>query len=289
MNQPSPLQKIAGVIITVSVLVFILANYHHKQLSDQPTTDQSLTKGLNYLDHSNKVSPLQWLLMDYLARKFDLDSKFLAANRQFQPPTEPQATVEYQVYKRIAFPDQLVDTLPPSDNDPTNRMVVAALHCDHIPLPADFAQLLQSNADAGDYQLTHVAFSLERMNENGCPLPEDQDQKLRQQLKTGLLSIIQNSQTIPDLRYEALAMLMHIGFRNEVKQPWIDQVVREQSDDGGWQDRADSPSNDHATVLAIWAILEYSRPDAPPEPMLHHPAPSVALASVTRLRPVLAL
>ncbi len=238
--------------------------------------------GLDYVDKSPDVSPVQWLLMDYLARKFELDSKFLAANRNFQLPTEPQAAAEFQTYRRIAYPDQLVDSLP-SDNDPTNRMVMEALHCDHIPLPADFTQLIQSNTDAGGYQLTHVAFSLERMNENGCPLPADQDQKLRDQLKVGMVDIIDNPNTDPetgtgpDLRYEALAMLMHIGYRDQVKQSWIEQIIKEQSSDGGWKNRFDATEdNDHATVLALWALLEYSQPGVASEPMLHHPVPSVA-------------
>ncbi len=235
----------------------------------------AVQRGLDYLrDPSTQVAPMQWLLMDYLQRKFGLDSYFSATGKDIKPPTDPLDATEFQIHRRIAYPNQQINTLPMEGASPMRQMMMAATHCDHMPLPLEFDKLLQSNIDAGSYELTHVAYSLERMAENGCPLPDEEDTQMRQQVAERMVSLATDQETIPDLRYESIAFLMHMHRRDLVQPEWIDQIVAQQQSDGGWKITTGAQaSSDHATVLALWALLEYINPDTPNEPVLRRTMP----------------
>lgn len=233
----------------------------------------SVNRGLDYLDRtSDNVSGLSWLMLDYLQRKFDLDSKFSTKKHIIKTPTEEQDALEFQIHRRIAYPSELVDKLPLDGASQMRQMMMIATHCDHIPLPPDFERLVKQNIESGEYDLTHVAYSLERMKENGCSFPKDKDQQLRQQAAYGMKKLAANSDTRSDLRYEAIAFLLHMGRRDLIQKSWLDTLLSEQQADGGWKlSSSENKSHDHATVLAIWGLLEYSRPDVPAEPVLRRP------------------
>lgn len=235
--------------------------------------ETSINTGLAYLkDNEEQIAYSQWFILDYLQRKYGLDEAFSARNREISPPQEEDSLQEFHVHKRIAYPDQLINELPLEGASSMRQMMMMAAHCDHIPLPADYEQLVRKNIQAGDYDMTHVAFSLERMKENGCAFPAELDKELRDDVSQRMVDLAKDISTKPDLRYEAVAFLMHMGRRDLVQAEWIKQIVQQQQPDGGWKvNHEDSASNDHATVLALLALLEYSRPNAPNEPMLRRP------------------
>lgn len=235
--------------------------------------EMSITKGLAYLKNNQEnVEYSQWFILDYLQRKYSLDEAFSAGNREISPPQEEESLQEFHVHKRIAYPDQLVNVLPLEGASSMRQMMMMATHCDHIPLPIDYEQLVRKNIQAGEYDMTHVAFSLERMKENNCAFPNALDRELRDDVARRMVDLAEDTTTKPDLRYEAIAFLMHMDRRDLVKAEWINQIVEQQQPDGGWKvNHEDSASNDHATVLALWALLEYSRPNAPNEPVLRRP------------------
>jgi hypothetical protein len=231
----------------------------------------SIQQGLDYLDLSGQVSPLQWLLVDYLQRRFALDPRFSAFNRPIAVPGDAGAAAEFRVYQRIAYPAATVGSLPTTP-DPTSRLVMQAMECDRIPLPSDFRPQLSAQIDAGGYALTHMAFSLELMQENGCRLSDDQ--LLETRLIPGLMDLAGRPSVAPDLRYEATAMLAFIGRGDLIQPEWIRQMALEQNADGGWPGDGPGVSNDHATVLAVWALLAHTNPGRPNQPMLRRPGHS---------------
>lgn len=235
--------------------------------------EKSVERGLDYLDrNSGQVSPLQWLILDYLDRKFSLGPRFEFAKRHIQPPNEALDAEDFKIHKRIAQPDQLVDKLPYEEAPPIRKMMMAATHCDHIPLPRDYEQLLQQNLELGDYNMTHVSYSLERMQENGCSLPKEQDSELRDTVSARMAELIKKTDAKAELRYEAVAFLINMGRPELITTDMVDKIVTEQQADGGWKISNDSPaSSDHATVLALWALLEYSQPNAPKVPVIRRP------------------
>lgn len=260
-------------MVGAALLISVMSNRVPEATVTTEQYEASIQKGLDYLNNNaGKVSGLQWLLLDYLQRKFDLDPVFGAGNRTIQPPaTEPEAT-DFNIHRRIAYPDQLINRLPNSGLTPMRQMMAMATHCDHIPLPKDFKALLEQNIAAGGYDLTHVAYGLERLKENSCAFSLKEDQQLREQVALRMARLVTSPDITLDLRYEAIAFLMHIGRRDLVQRQWLDQIVSEQQATGSWQATAgaDEPS-DHATLVALWALLEYTRPNAPDEPVLRRP------------------
>jgi hypothetical protein len=266
-------QLLLAGLLALIVVGAISAFYYDRAFPKRTVhPEQAITKGLSYLRHtSDTVSPFQWLLLDYLQRKFELDPFFSASGKTIEPPTGRFDVVEFNIQTRIAYPDKLINSLPIEGASPMRQMVMAATHCDYIPLSPNFDKLLQKNIESGGYDLTHVAYSLERMKENGCALPAEQN--IRSLVAKRIAALITDKQTSRDLRYESVALLMHMHRRDLVKPQWIDQIVTEQQPSGGWKvNLSDEGSNDHATVLALWALLEYMNPDAPNEPVLRRPA-----------------
>lgn len=235
---------------------------------------KSVSRGLSYLNNNaGQVSPLQWLIVEYLDRKFNLGPTYSFANRHVVVPTEEIDAEDFKIFKRIAEPDQLIDKLPYDKAAPIRKMMMAAAHCDHIPLPLGYDQLLEQNLELGGYNMTHVSFSLERMHENRCSLSEGQDKELRESVATKMAELSRKSDINDELRYEAVAFLINMGRRELVTSDVVDKIVAEQQADGGWKISSDKPSSsDHATVLAVWALLEYSQPGAPKVPVIRRPS-----------------
>ncbi len=270
---------IIGVIVLGATGSFVVVQMTHQPTIAAPQGAAAepyraaISRGLEYLDtHAETVQPFQWLWIDYLQRRFNLDPKFAAANRTIPAGSDEQEQSEYDIHKRVAFPNALIDKLPYDSAEPGRQMMMAATHCDHIPLPHNFEDLLKRNLKAGGYDLTHLPYSLMVMAENGCGLAERDNQALLNPAANAIAKLAANPKTIRDLRYEAVMMLMHMGRRELVKPAWLDQMLREQQADGGWKLSADeSDSNDHATMLAVWALLEYTQPDAPAKVMIRRP------------------
>lgn len=238
--------------------------------------EASIKEGLDYLESTaNNISPLQWLMIDYLQRKFSLGPELSATQRNIKPPlNEPDAT-DFRVYQRIINPDALVESLPTSEISPMRQMLMSAAHCDHIPLPSNFPELLSSNVDDGGYNLTHVAFAFGLMEDNACAINPESDLKIREATTQGLVKLADKKDVSEDLHYEAIAFLLHLGRRDLVKARWINQIASAQQPDGGWTILAqDKTSSDHATVVALWALLEYSRPETPQTPIIRPPSTS---------------
>jgi hypothetical protein len=270
--------KIHVFLIVVLVVVTTIGFYFSLRTfpnisANVPNTQQyeaSISKGLDYLESTaNNISPLQWLMIDYLQRKFSLEQQYSAVQREIKPPSnEPDAT-DFKVYRRIIEPDSLIKSLPTTDVSPMRQMLMSAAHCDHIPMPSNFYELLKNNINAGGYNLTHVAFALGLMKDNSCPLSPENDLIIREATIQGLVQLADKTDVSEDLRYEAVAFLLHLGRRDLVQPRWLNKITEAQQPDGGWSILAqDKTSSDHATVVALWALLEYSRPETPESPII---------------------
>lgn len=233
----------------------------------------AIENGIGYLNRTaDSISPLQWLILDYLQRKFSLDPKLSATHRSIQPPSNEVEAADFRIFYRIIDPDALIETLPLSSASPMRQMMMSAAHCDHIPLPPDFESLLRRNLESGGYDLTHIGISLEFMKENGCTLPAEQDKQMREEVAVAMVNLVDDPGVSEDLKYEAIAFIIHLGRRDLVQARWFDSIVAAQNSDGGWSVlKQDSASNDHATVLALWSLLGFVNPEAPELPLLRRP------------------
>lgn len=235
----------------------------------------TLTRGQENLVRSiTQIAPFERLILDYLQRKYGLSQDLSASHTPIYPPVQGQGEnlEQFLVFRRISYPDDLIRTLPTVVNDPIDKMMMAAAYCDRIKLPKDFVPLVRSNLAVGGYNLTHVIFAMKLLNDNGCAVPGIQNSNFRNEIATKVQTLITDPSTAADLRYEAIAFLIDMGRVDLVQPSWISQIVSEQQIDGGWKQSQEAPTtSDHATILAFWALLQYTHPNAPNEPMIRRP------------------
>jgi len=137
-----------------------------------------------------------------------------------------------------------------------------SMYCRQFPLPDYFVALLQAKAQLGGYELTHAALQYQCARFNGCLEGNTPNEKLlEQQLLTGLQAI---AQTAPpqfpdnDIRIEAMVMLYYMGHPELVNPEWLNWVLSIQLPNGGWSEFSnDTATGDHATILALWLLLEH--------------------------------
>ncbi len=220
---------------------------------------------------TTSAHPFQRLLFDYLQRSYNLPAELSVTNAPFDIPTaQTQSAIELRYLARIAFPEKVFKdgiSVPLAGTSLTN---VYAANCDNLSLPKNFWNTMQDNYGRGEYDLTHVALAFRFIRDNNCDIP-DSAKVLESQVNRGMLAIAGGSATIADLRYEAIAFLLLSGNRSDVKQEWIDQIAKEQMPNGGWAAEIGSKTaNDHSTVLAMWALLQYSRPSVEYQPLIRH-------------------
>jgi hypothetical protein len=137
--------------------------------------ERAQTAALRYFATSVETADPSWLsLFGYMHRRFGVDAR-LASGASAHTVRDGVARPEvYAIYRRIDDPDAQVDkaaiaALPTA----IDRITASALHCDRIPLPADWVEILAKASRAGAYALTHAVLATEWTVENGCRTRQD--------------------------------------------------------------------------------------------------------------------
>lgn len=212
-----------------------------------------------------------WLsLFGYMHRRFGVDAR-LASGAPAHELRDGIARPEvWAIYRRIDDPGAQVDkgaiaALP----SPIDRITASALHCDRIPLPPDWVQILARASRAGAAALPHAVLATEWTVENGCRSRQDVAALHGEQVRLLEQLIEQRNanqyKAATDLWIEAMAMLDYTGAGDRIRPEWIDDMLSQQRPDGGWprQPRA-TASDPHASALALWVVLAQRQPQAPP-------------------------
>lgn len=228
---------------------------------------------LRYFATAVTTADPSWLsLFGYLYRRYGVEAR-LASGAPAHALRGGVARPEvYAIYRRIDDPDARVDkaaiaALPTA----IDRITASALHCDRIPLPPDWVEILARASRAGAYALTHAVLATEWTVENGCRTRQEVTALHAEQVRL-LEQLVEARATLParyaaatDLWIEAVAMLDYAGAGDRVRDAWIDDLLAQQRADGGWprQPRA-ARSDPHATALALWVVLARRQPQALP-------------------------
>ncbi len=287
----TPRKLIHTVLIVLMVYVFLwggvlikskLERDHNKRINAAKQTqikelskeELAIKKAQDHLMNSiSSVDTSERIFFSYLQRKFNLP-KVLGAEGPpidlYEDPRTYPAEIHYLA--RIAYPDKIVRELPKYELDDGVKVTnIYSANCDHIPLPGNFWQTVEQNISTGSYYVAHVALALEMMKNNGCPLPVNADD-ISERVAKELSNIAGDANVIADLRYEAVAFLFMTDRNDLVKPEWIDRIISEQREDGSWSKEVGGDRNDpHSTLLALWSLLEYSRPNTPDEPLIRRP------------------
>lgn len=225
-----------------------------------------------FATHVQQLDP-GWLgMFGYTHRRFGMVATLASGQAAHAASGDAGRPELFEIYRRIDDPLAFVAAhriaaLP----TPIDRTTARALHCDRIPLPGDWIEVLRKGSLAGGYALTRSVLATEWSVENGCRSRQDVA-ALRADQIAWLVTFVsrrhelsEEFEAITDMWIEAVAMLHYIGAGDMVRREWVEELVRIQNDDGGWsRNPYQSRSDPHTTALALWVLLEHLEPDSPP-------------------------
>ena len=216
----------------------------------------AVANAIGFFKDSREPHALLWLAV--MHRRFGIGEFADALQRYDRVLVEqPEQAPLRRVLRRFADRD---NPLRPEDWDAvtlqSDRILVCALYCDRLGLPASFAEMLRKTASAGGYALTHVILTWCWVDDNGCALS----------LPAGFMdsvfdasaAIVNEDPTIvSDLRLEAAAFLHLAGQGARVDDAFFERVIASQNGDGGWGESRNQQgrSDWHSTVLGLLLLL----------------------------------
>ena len=175
-------------------------------------------------------------------------------------PEHPDRAPVLRVFRRMFDAD---NPLEPDDwqhvTIQTDRLLVTALYCDRLGLPADFAEALGRAVSQGGYAATHALLSWIWIRENGCKLAVP-DGFVDDMYRTVAEIIDEDPTSVNDIKLEAAAFLCLARASARVDLGFVRRVIRFQNDDGGWGVPAEGAGNPdesswHSTILALIIVL----------------------------------
>jgi hypothetical protein len=265
------------------IAVFVVVGLSSSQAISWATPgrlEQARGRALNYFATQVRTPDPGWLsLFGYLHRRFGLEARLASGALPHQLKDGVGRPEVFAIYRRIDDPSAAITKQQIADlPTPIDRITATALHCDRIPVPDDWIEILRKGSAAGAYALTHSVVATEWTVENGCRARADVA-ALQQEQITLLVRFIEQRHelagrfdAITDMWIEAVDMLYYIGARESVQSAWIDEILALQRDDGGWPRHPRAPRSDpHATALAIWVLLENLQPNAARIPWIRQP------------------
>lgn len=123
-----------------------------------------------------------------------------------------------------------------------------------------FSDMLWQYTRSGGRDLTHAALCLAWLQEQGMTTTVENADSLQRYQVASLTSLAQVEGYNTDTGLEALLGLIRLGHSRDIQPEWIAAVLQAQHPDGGWPrtTEANESSDMHATLLALWVLLDYS-------------------------------
>jgi len=237
--------------------------------------DLAIVKTINYIKSKKDNFELSTgLFLNYLNRKFPqeklpkFDDIYGGLNVFENDEYEKQ-----RLYQRLVNPTAKISTSVLNDytkNNPVEDLqyiMLAGMYCDQIPLTDLYWEKIKAQNALNGYFLTHAMLSLHFMECNECKA-SDELSEIKQTQIIQLQKLIETT-AIADLKYEAIAILKLVASQTKIKQEWIDEIIENQYENGGWSANLGKQTpNDHTTLLALWVLLESKNSKAEPVCMI---------------------
>ncbi|PVX26081.1 MAG: hypothetical protein CW691_02535 [Candidatus Bathyarchaeum sp.] len=239
--------------------------------NNEPTEADIQTVIENAVDYLEvNCDPYGLLFLDAMYRRFGVAEFADAVERYDQTDTDthPEGAA-LRIFRRIVDRDnQYRDGDLNALHIDIDLLTEPALYCDRFGLPEDYAEMIQSAVDTGDYLLTHALLSLIWIEENGCEvtLPEGFVEQTYSDV-ADLINYYPDMTPYLDLRVEAAAFLCLAGQSDLVENDFVEYILETQLIDGSW-DNINSERRWHTTVLALILLLHVENPSASYPPML---------------------
>lgn len=262
-----------GAIAAAAIVVGVAIWARHQAPLD---LSGAIRRGEAYLrTRQEQIDPTLLLVLDFLARRYDVGWMDEAAARVRtagaptpcaggeagceRPPV--LASIRRLVDPSVRVTAAELQALAETPGNTLDSFTFRALHCRTVPLSGDYPQHIAAWLDPSRdfHDPPHAALALQWAIEQGCldaaaaPIARLREQAIEQ--------LVRVADGVPrDQPIEAVAMLGYLGARDRVQRGWLETIVAAQREDGGWGEAADQPSNDHTTILALWVLLEQTRP-----------------------------
>lgn len=271
-SRPSPTLVAATVLLVASA-----AGCRDGRAVPQPAIDRAIQ---SLVSQQGSLDPILAIILDSVRRRFELaavppqtahvDAAQDAARKAGTVMRTGDGLADMlAVFRRLMDPSA---TASAADIEalrmPIDQVTAMAIHCQTLPLPADFLRTLDEMVELGGYVMTHAVLASQWALENGCLPAAALDARRQGQVDALLRQIEQEEGLLTDRRVEALATLFYIGQGRHARQEWLDLVLERQLPDGQWPAYADQPNtpNPHTTLMALWLLLE-ARSEGHPSPI----------------------
>lgn len=252
------------------------------------------------------TSWMDYFVLDYLQRKFELDSWF-SWLEAFDPEVlAPDILAEASLHARLVMPEHSLEQAeipfahvslfgdygpPPGKQFITaadlrriesdmSRVMLRAMYCDEEPVGETLAREIFRTAINANYYdnefegyiATHMILAWQWLRELGCADELETFEDVEERFTDILVGIVQHNRVVTDLAMEAMAFLFYIGADDRVKNEWIEAVAAAQMPEGAWDRHAGADARPnpqgHTTVFALWVLLEDALPEAKAIPWL---------------------
>lgn len=273
MNNPASKKIfiVFAILITLS-LVLSVAIIKHSQPRGKKTTLQI---------QSAKSAHLGWLwLKNYQGNFLDpgipfiikqINSKYCQSNEAekfWQKAANEFNNHEYLfVFERFFSENNNINpkiqAILKTPHDYYNDILPQALYCDIYPVRDDFEQnLFGSIENETGYDLTHKFWSAVLFKNNNCVSKNYDADKIILSAAQKIAEEQEQNNEFNDLFAERAAFLLHYGFGDLTNDNWIKIILENQKKTGAWNANMFFNAryeNPHTTILAVWALTEYSK------------------------------
>ncbi len=142
-------------------------------------------------------------------------------------------------------------------------IIIPALYCEAHTIPDNTLINIFAFENASDYNLTHRYLAMLFLKNRNCLNKEEYD--INSSILEASEKIIKEAKeaAFNDLYSERVAFLFFGGFENMIQDNWIEIIIENQEESGGWSTLKYSEyfgqeENPHTTALSVWALVEYT-------------------------------
>lgn len=238
--------------------------------------DIAIDKALDYFkQRTDSIEFGSAVVLHYLYRKFDLPAHTKFSDKLIQNETDDRALALYRlVNKDHTVSEKQLGEFKQGESILVNLhnvtyMMNRSLYCDVYPFEeqemVDFFELIKNQINADRYFLTHAALSLKWLSELECLNQATVDSLIGQCVES-INKLVEKTNDASDLHFEAMAFLFYIDDNYQFNTKQLPLILNNQNSDGGWsyKVKTNAKSTDHASVHALWVLLELRYPNKTP-------------------------
>lgn len=221
-------------------------------------TETAIDRAIAFLaDPAHLYGHAGYYFVYFLHRRFGIEALADLPDRyrSFRA-SGPRPARGVDLFERLIDPEARLRQERLADVDhPADRMTIAALYCDQLPVSEGYESVLREMSSKGGYELTHAALAIAWLDENGCGAHPP---ALRAEVAEKMAAGIRNDSRIDDLEIESAAFLYYLDRGDLVPKDFPAALLEAQNADGGWAEKwpGTEGSNWHPTVFALWVLLE---------------------------------